>query len=234
MKPIIGVTPLFDDEKNSIWMLPEYLEAVKLAGGLPIILPLECENDDIDKLIGFCDGFLYTGGQDVDPLMYGEIPSEYCCPCNEKRDILEAKLFTEIYSKNKPILGICRGLQFINVMLGGSLYQDIPTELESDVKLKHHQEKPYSSTSHWVSILEDTPLMDIFKSEGLYVNSIHHQGIKELAPKAMPMALSEDGLIEAFYVPSKKFVMGVQWHPEYLFKEDKKQLGVIDAFISSC
>ena len=234
MKPIIGVMPLFDDEKNSIWMLPEYLEAVKLAGGLPIILPLECDNDDIDKLIGFCDGFLYTGGQDVDPLMYGEIPSESCGACNEKRDILEAKLFTEIYSKDKPILGICRGLQFINVMLGGSLYQDIPTELEGDVRLNHHQEKPYSSASHCVHILEDTPLKSILKSEKIYVNSIHHQGIKELAPKALPMAISEDGLIEAFYVPRKKFIMGVQWHPEYLFKKDKNQLKIIEAFIESC
>lgn len=125
MKPVIGVMPLWDDEKESIWMLPGYLEGIRQAGGLPIILPLTDNADEIDQLSDMCSGFLFTGGHDVDPKIYNETSiGDIVSPCRQ-RDEME-KIFLEFAIKqDKSVLGICRGIQFINAVLGGSLYQDI-------------------------------------------------------------------------------------------------------------
>ena len=125
MKPIIGVTPLFDSEKDSVWMLPGYLEGITAAGGIPIILPLYSDSGDIKKCSELCDGFLFTGGQDVSPEIYGEEKTEFCGETSELRDTLESTLLKIAIDENKPVLGICRGLQFINAALGGTLYQDL-------------------------------------------------------------------------------------------------------------
>ena len=125
-KPIIGVTLLWDEEKNSYWMLPGYLEGLEEAGAIPIILPLAADGADIAQFADLCDGFLFTGGQDVAPQLYREALKPTCGELCPARDTLERELLNRALEQDKPILGICRGLQVINVALGGTLIQDLP------------------------------------------------------------------------------------------------------------
>lgn len=199
MKPVIEVMPIWDDEKESIWMLPGYLEGICQAGGLPIILPLTDDADEIGQLADMCSGFLFTGGHDVDPKIYNETSiGDMVSPCSQ-RDKME-KLFLEIAIKrDKSVLGICRGIQFINAVLGavlgGSLYQDIPLQHKSNTE--HHQKPPYDVPVHSVILRENTPLHRLLNITEMKVNSYHHQVIKTPAPGLMEMAVSEDGLTEA-------------------------------------
>lgn len=234
MKPVIGVIPLFDETKDSIWMLPGYMDGIRLAGGLPIILPLKADMEDITQLCGICDGFLFTGGHDVDPAMYGAVKSDKCGVSNHDRDALEKKVFDYALIADLPVLGICRGIQLINVLCGGTLYQDLPTEHNSTVKVDHHMSPPYDVPCHEVTILEDTPLFKELDSLTLSVNSYHHQAVKDLAPSLLPMAVSEDGLIEALYMPGKKFIQAVQWHPEFNFHRDESSRRLFNSFVNAC
>ncbi|MBD5444754.1 MAG: gamma-glutamyl-gamma-aminobutyrate hydrolase family protein [Lachnospiraceae bacterium] len=234
MKPVIGIIPLFDETKDSIWMLPGYMDGIRLAGGLPIILPLKADMEDIAQVCGICDGFLFTGGHDVDPAMYGAERSDKCGTSNHDRDTLEKKVFDYALRTDLPVLGICRGIQLINVLCGGTLYQDLPTEHDSSIKVEHHMSPPYDVPCHEVTILEDTPLFKELDSLTLLVNSYHHQAVKDLAPSLLPMAVSEDGLIEALYMPDKKFIQAVQWHPEFNFYKDESSRRLFKSFVNSC
>ena len=215
-KPIIGVTPLWDAERKSVWMLPDYLDGIKTVGGLPIILPLEMEEKDADRIVETCDGFLFTGGQDVGS-----------CP---ERDNLETLLLSKALQSDKAILGICRGLQFINVFLGGTLWQDLPSQHPSEIT--HRQSKPYDAPTHQV-VLKGS-LKTLLGKAILEVNTLHHQAIKELGDSLKPMAIAPDGIIEAARMEGKRFVWGVQWHPEYMFKTDPDSLAIFSHFIHHC
>ncbi|MFI3330362.1 MAG: gamma-glutamyl-gamma-aminobutyrate hydrolase family protein [Rikenellaceae bacterium] len=230
MKKVVGVIPLWDEKKESVWMLPGYLDVLKLVGILPIILPLNADNDDVIQLCKMCDGFLFTGGHDVNPKLYDEIINDKCGqPCME-RDDLEAKIFSYALENDVPVLGICRGIQLINVLCGGTLYQDLPSEFFSDNAVSHQMIAPYDKIQHKVKILNDTPLYAIISSDEIGVNSYHHQAIKELAPTLKAMAISEDGLIEAVYMPEKKFIWAVQWHPELNYKVDENSRKITASF----
>lgn len=135
-KPIIGVTPLFDRERDSYWMLPGYLEGLEQAGAIPIVLPLPEDLDDLPQLVSLCDGLLFTGGQDVSPALYGETPKPTCGEICPARDRMEQALLHLALERDLPVLGICRGIQFLNAVLGGTLYQDLPTEHPSQTQ--HH------------------------------------------------------------------------------------------------
>ncbi len=233
-KPIIGVTPLFDEERDSIWMLPGYLDGIAAAGGIPIILPMAKNREDILRFAVEFDGFLFTGGQDVAPSVYGEEPLAFCkAPCPDK-DRLELLLLREIIGLDKPAFGICRGLQFFNAALGGTLYQDLQQQMKLKSPLNHHQSPPYDLPTHAVAILPDTPLRAATGSEKIRVNSYHHQGVKSLAAALKPAAIAPDGLIEAAFHPGKRFLMGVQWHPEYMYRTDKASADLFKEFVYCC
>ena len=212
MKPIIGILPLFDEKKESYWMLPGYMKGIANAGGIPVMLPFIENIEDIKQLSENFDGFLFTGGPDIDPAYYHEEKKENCGDLTPYRDTLESQLFKEVYALNKPILGICRGHQLLNVLCGGTLYDN---------------------KQHTVTLVEDTPLKSLFNKTILPVNSCHHQAIKELGNDLQPMAISEDGLVESCYVPNKKFVWGVQWHPEFMYTEKESQK-IFEEFIRKC
>ena len=232
MRPVIGLIPLYDDEKESYWMLPGYMNAIEKAGGLPIMLPLTEEKEELEEAYSLCQGILFTGGHDVSPEVYGqEIKSTCGKPC-KSRDVMEAYLLDKCIEDNKPFLGICRGLQFINAHLGGSLYQDLPTEYNCTVE--HHMAPPYNRPAHRVQVLEDTSLSDIIGSGIHEVNSYHHQAIKELSPKVQKMAVSEDGLVEAIAVKNHRFAIGVQWHPEFSYEDSEESMKLLKAFIKEC
>lgn len=231
MKPLIGVMPLWDEEKESIWMLPGYLDGIFQAGGTPVIFPFLTEESDIKRLADLCDGFLFTGGQDVSPEIYQEEPLDGLVSCCRKRDDMESIVLKEALKTGKPLLGICRGIQFINARLGGTLYQDIPTQHPSDTE--HHQSAPYSSAVHNVDVMKHTPLYDCLQAERLPVNSYHHQAVKAVAPGLEIMAVSTDGLVEALYKPDHPFLWAVQWHPEFSFQTDHNSRKIFQAFLNA-
>ena len=214
--PLIGVTPLWDAERKSVWMLPDYLDGIRAAGGIPVVLPLEMSEKDADRIVETCDGFLFTGGQDVGS-----------CP---KRDTLETLLLSKALSSDKPILGICRGLQFINVFSGGTLWQDLPSQHPSEIV--HRQGKPYGVPTHKVELNGD--LQTLLGKDIIEVNTLHHQAAKDLGNDLTAMAVAPDGIIEAFQMVGKRFVWAVQWHPEYMFKTDPDSLAIFSYFVNHC
>ena len=228
--PIIGVTPLWDAERKSVWMLPNYLEGIKTAGGIPVILPLEMSEEDAGRIVETCDGFLFTGGQDVTPELYGTKDATGTIIPSPERDRLETLLLEKALQADKAVLGICRGLQFINVFLGGTLWQDLPSQHPSDIV--HRQSKPYGIPMH--KVILDGDLKTLLGKDILEVNTLHHQAVKDLADGLTPMAVAPDGLIEAARMTSKRFVWAVQWHPEYMFKTDADSLAIFSCFARQC
>ena len=145
---------------------------------------------------------------------------------------MEKIIFDYALALNRPIFGICRGIQLINALCGGTLYQDLPSEYKSDVE--HHMQPPYDQIAHTITIEKDTPLFQWFQTDTIGVNSYHHQGVKELAKTLKPMAHSEDGLTEAVYMPDKPFVIAVQWHPEFNYKKEKSSQILFQRFVEAC
>lgn len=233
-KPMIGVLPLYDGDKDSYWMLPGYMKGVEEAGGIPVMLPLTTDIPDIEVLAESFDGFLFTGGHDVDPILYGEKKDDRCGEICTERDELERVLFELAVKLDKPAFGICRGLQLFNVLLGGTLYQDIPSQRPEESEISHKQKPPYAKPAHPVRVLKESGLFRLLGKETLQVNSYHHQGIKGLAPSLEAAAVSESGLIEAVIMPDKRFVWAVQWHPEFSLSEDPDSKVLFRSFVEAC
>lgn len=231
-KPLIGVMPLWDEGKKSIWMLPGYLEGIQEAGGTPVIFPLTEDREELEQLCSLCNGFLITGGQDVDPAIYGETPIPQMGEICTVLDQMERQVLEYVIKEDKAVLGICRGIQYLNAMLGGSLYQDLNVQHPS--KTEHHMEPPYDRVIHQVQIIDGTPLHQLLQVTELGVNSYHHQAVKTLAPSLTVMAESEDGLVEAVCMPEKTYVWAVQWHPELSYQTDKYSRKIFESFVAAC
>lgn len=231
MSPVIGLIPLYDDEKESYWMLPGYMKVLEQCGAVPIMLPLTSDKKVLEQAFAMCDGLLLTGGHDVGPYVYGKEASKECgIPC-KARDEMESILMELALQEDKPVLGICRGIQFMNAYLGGELYQDLPTEY--DCKVEHHMTPPYDRAVHKVEVLEGSMLADIIGAGVHEVNSYHHQALKHVADLLQVMALSEDGLVEAACVKNKKFMVGVQWHPEFSYEVSNDSIKLVQAFVDA-
>lgn len=230
-KTLIGIIPLVDRERESYWMLPGYMKGIEEAGGIPVMLPLTSDREALEKLVNYFDGFLFTGGHDVSPVVYREAVFEKCGECCPERDEMEAALLPIILEEDKPALGICRGLQLFNALLGGNLYQDLPAQFPSSVC--HRQPAPYDQPAHLVDLIKGTPLQRLLKKDSLPVNSCHHQGIRNLAPGLQPMAYAPDGLVEAVWKPGSRFLWAVQWHPEFSHKVDENSRKIFQDFVKA-
>ena len=230
-QPLIGIVPLIDYQRDSLWMLPGYLNGIIRAGGVPVMLPLTSDPDVLYRAMDVCSGFLLTGGQDVSPQLYGDRPLPQCGEVSPERDAMETMLLQKALESDKAVLGICRGIQFLNVYCGGTLWQDLQTQRPSDTE--HHMSPPYGRTVHRVSIAPDTKLYQIFGCTELAVNSYHHQAIKELGSGLQAAAVSEDGLIEGVVMPLHRFVCAVQWHPEFASPDDATAQKLFAAFIAA-
>ena len=229
-KPIIGVTPSVDEEKQRCVVQPGYLESIDRAGGLPLMLPLTDREEDIARFTELCDGFLFVGGPDIEPWRYGQTLLPECGPQNVQRDAMEWKLMEAALAADKPTFGVCRGIQVLNTVLGGTLYQDIPSQYETT--LSHQMpEPPYNRTAHPLRVVDGTPLADLSPAEG--VNSRHHQAILDLAPGLEVMAHAADGIIEAVRMPEKRFVWAVQWHPEAYWEEEGLNMQLFRKFVEA-
>lgn len=230
MSGLIGIMPFWDDEKKHIYMDQDCFASLHSVGLDSIIFPLTDDEAEIKRLTDLCDGFLLTGGDDVNPCMYGEAPTNDTVRTNPSRDHMESIVLNFALAADKPILAICRGFQLLNVVLGGTLYQDLPTQRPT--KVTHSMKEPYNRRSHDDVILNGTPLHRLLDKDKIEVNSLHHQAIKKLAPSLVEMARSEDGLIESAYRPENTFVWGVQWHPEHWTDGNQDSVKIFQEFAS--
>lgn len=233
-KPLIGILPLYDSIKKSLWMFPGYPEGITAAGGIPVILSILNRDEDIEAIAERLDGFVFSGGQDVDPQYYGEALLKYSNEIYPPRDQLELRLLRAVIARDKPIFGVCRGLQLINVALGGTLYQDINKQLKRDQPIQHFQQNNYEYPVHEVSVATSSRLYEIIGTKTIRVNSMHHQAIAHLSPQLLAAATSADGLVEAVEIPELRFGLAVQWHPEFLWQQDANTLKVLQAFVDAC
>lgn len=231
MKPIIAIFAEVDDEMNGKVQNP-YIKAIEKSGGTPILLPYVDNIETMNSFVSICDGFFFTGGADIDPKRYGEQPKAACGEIQYYRDKFEFTMVERVICTQKPILAICRGAQLINVALGGTLYQDIPSEIKTQIS--HRQSEPKFSPSHKVNIIADTPLSVLVKSEQLQANSFHHQAIKILGSGLKVMATADDGIIEAFYASDERYIRAYQWHPERLFESEEHNRMIFEDFIEAC
>ncbi|MBS0185911.1 MAG: gamma-glutamyl-gamma-aminobutyrate hydrolase family protein [Proteobacteria bacterium] len=210
----------------------KYPTAISKAGGIPILLPHE--KNLIDNYLSNLDGLVITGGRvDIDPHFYGEKTYHPSLTLNSKRTQFEFLLINKALEKNMPILGICGGHQLLNVVFGGTLFQDIPSEKGAFLPAHYSKCTPLHSYAHSVTIVQDTSLFQILGASpsSFEVNSAHHQGIKDLGKGLRASAFSSDNLIEAIESEEHSFVMGLQWHPEFLL--DAFSSRIFSAFINA-
>lgn len=231
--PIIGITPVSEPKRLEYAFSYYYPELVVEANGTPLLLPLTNSLKDLETYCNLCDGFIFSGGSDINPKLYKQNPHPQAGPYDDLRDYMETNLLKMAIRKNKPCFGICRGMQLMNVVNGGTLIQDIVSLRPS--KVKHLMSQPYENKfAHTIDIISGSLLENVFSCKQLLVNSIHHQAIDKLAANLEILALAEDNIIEAIVNPSLKFFVGVQWHPEYCFKTDTKNLDLVKYFINQC
>ena len=168
VKPIIGITPSHNTENDDTSLRPTYPRAIQAAGGLTILLPLEGTDEDWRQLAAMCDGFLFSGGPDLHPFLFGDETHSACGNVSPVRDSMEIRLLKAAMELKKPILGICRGIQLLNVALGGTIYQDIPSQMERTFPLAHKQPFYYTVPSHHVDIKKGKPFVKGFRRPGAY------------------------------------------------------------------
>lgn len=226
--PVIGITCSWEEKGGSFFIARNYMRAVVEAGGLPLIIPLVPKRL-WPSLAGTTDGIIFSGGGDVGSLIIGEEPLPGQGEVYPPRDFQELFLAKKALSGNKPVLGICRGMQLLNIAAGGNIYQDLDSQREG--VLQHMQTAPRSFTSHTVKIRGGTVLSKILGETRLRVNSFHHQSVKEIAPMFVVSALSPDGVVEALECPGHPFAVGVQWHPESL--RNRSSVRLFSAFVAA-
>jgi putative glutamine amidotransferase len=232
MQPLIGLTSsYFDPEALGKESLSSYARKVERAGGVPVHIPCGADEASIAAWAEELDGVLFTGGPDIGPERYGEAPSETVEVVAE-RDEVEFKVFDAFYGARKPILGVCRGAQLMNVFFGGSLIQDIPSEADASGRnyLRHTRGDVRGTPVHGVTTVGGTRLAEILGGS-FRVNSIHHQAARKPGEGLVVAAFSEDGLIEGVERPGYPFMVGVQWHPESL--DEEPHFRIFEAFIAA-
>lgn len=232
MKPIIGITTFESETKGYHTVNSYYINSVFDAGGIPVNIPIIYDENDYDAYLNIIDGIIFTGGLDISPLTYNENPLKEVNNISSIRDKYEFGLFRKAYERKLPILGICRGLQLANIVLGGNLFQDIHTQVPDTLG---HRPIGISKDElyHSINIKKDSKLYSIFQSSKIFVNSNHHQSIKKLGNNLAISAVSEDGIIEAVEATDQRFFIGVQFHPECLSKKHPEFLNIFKALISA-
>ena len=226
--PVIGITGNYNQETCTL--AEGYYQSVLKAGGIPFIIPPFYETDRLGELLDRLDGVIFSGGGDINPLLLGEEPVKELHSITPERDQQELLLARLAYDRQIPMLGICKGIQIINAAFGGTLYQDIHTQMEG-VRIKHCQDQDRRYPSHQVSITKGSILEKLFGTE-LAVNSFHHQACKEPAPGLKVTAMSSDGVIEAIESNEFKSIMGVQWHPEtFILRNNREMIPIFEWLI---
>lgn len=236
MRPIIGITTYDSTSQAGLPIVAlqiSYVNAILDAGGLPVLLPSQLNQGEWMEIYPSLRGILFTGGGDIAPGYFAGADHPKIGDVDDERDSLELPLLRFAAENGKPFLGICRGCQVVNVALGGTLYTHIPDQVVTDIRHDCYPDMPRNHIAHPVRVEEDSHIAKIFGEPILQVNSLHHQGIKDLAPTLKPVAYAPDGLIEAVEVPGHPFGFAVQWHPEWLTGQ-REMRNLFAAFIEAC
>lgn len=234
MKKVIIVSRRLTRKNKEInWVSEIYLQLLAKASLMPIIIPIaEATRLILDDYLKDYDGMIMMEGGDVNPQYYGEnYNTSELDEFDPLKDEIEIACCRHAIANNKPLMGFCRGLHIINSMHGGKIYKDV--QLVNGNKVLHMNYDNYDGHRHSVSIVEETPLYAWYGEKEIQVNTYHHQGIMKLGEGLIPMAYAPDGLIEGVYNPSKKFLVGLQFHPERMLPEHPGNQRVFDAFISA-
>lgn len=224
--PLIGLTTYNQVNKFGFpiaALMHKYISAVADAGGASLLIPSGMNSDALRIVFDRLDGLLFTGGGDLAPSTYTDNIHPNLDGVDEARDSLEFSLVMAAVETGKPFLGICRGLQTINVALGGTLYSHIPDQYPNAIKHNYDSGTERELLAHKVDITVGTLLAEVFCETSLSVNSLHHQGVKDLAPRLKPVGVAPDGLVEAVVLPGHPFGVAVQWHPEWLTSQPAAQ-----------
>lgn len=231
LKPIIGMTAMpFENGEMKVYRCNQsYVQAILDAGGIPVLLPSNGANEDYAELAAHLDGLLIPGGGDISTFLYGEEAIKQVTNMRSADDLFEFAVLRRMAELGKPILGICRGVQVINVAFGGTLYQDIPSQFPSNQC--HHQSGPRYEPFHYVELEEGSRLAKILGTSKLAVNTYHHQAVKDVAPSFRICAKAHDGLTEAIEHESK-YILGVQWHPECMYDVHKEFAPIFHDFVA--
>ena len=230
-KPIIGIAPGYNGSEYSS-LRRTYTDAIIKAGGIPFILPQVNDAAQAAEMLHHVDGLVLTGGGDLDPVHYGESVLNETVEIDSHRDTLDIFYAQAAWDGKMPILAICRGEQLMNVVLGGSLYQDLPSQKPGDIA--HRQKVDGKVPTHRIQVEKGSMLYRIMGSEELMVNSFHHQAVKEPSPIVTVTALSDDGVVEAFEMNGKgRWLLAVQFHPEILVRGNESWLSIFKAFVKA-
>ncbi len=232
-RPLVGISMRYDWRNEFFYLRQTYAEAVYGAGALPIYIPLFPETEYLEPLVERLDGVLLAGSDsDVDPLRYGHDPHPKLGAVLPRRDATDAMLIEISERRGLPLLAICYGLQALNVSRGGTLIQDVESEVENAVK--HQQGDIYVRHCHKINILDGTLLSDLAGTTTTTVNSHHHQAIKRPGENLTPVAWASDGVIEAVVdETSDRWIFGVQWHPEVGWADDALSRAIFGAFVEA-
>lgn len=222
-RPLIAITTSYNSE-GMIRMRPAYLDALWQAGAVPVFVAHTTDAQKLDEYAAEFDGFLFSGGVDVDPKYYGEQIMFDSVNVSAERDEFELALAARVIAGERPVLGICRGIQLLNVAMGGDLYQHIEA---------HSQSEPRDVTPYTVRIQPGTRLHDIVGHDEIRVNSFHHQAVRRVAPGLVCAGVAEDGICEAVCLPGERFLVGVQWHPELFYSKDAAAASIFRAFVEA-
>lgn len=231
--PLIGISGSVAKTEKDMSIQTCYTNALMRAGALPVLLCPHMNDDMLLSCLSGLDGVLLAGGNDVSPDRYGHEPINALGEVNPLRDDFEGRLVRMAAQMNMPVLGICRGIQSMNVALGGTLWQDVPSQYhrpDGKEGLAHSQTRADFYTSHRVKIEKGTLLSRVIGEEEIWVNTFHHQAVREAAPGLAVGAHASDGLIESIEHPGLPFFLGVQWHPERYFDRDRTAMALFDAF----
>ena len=193
-----------------------YVESIQQAGAMPVMIPLGLPEEQLSELLSRVDGVLFSGGGDVHPERYGSSPHPLVDFVDEDRDREEALLVNHAVQRGLPVFGICRGLQLINVALGGTLYEDLGAQFPGAIRHDYAEEHQRDYLAHRVEVKQGSLLAEVLGCSSVQVNSLHHQGIRQLAAGLQVSAYAPDGVVEGVELPGYPFGLAVQWHPEWL------------------
>lgn len=230
-KPVIGIT--VSEWEGSLRLGFGCEKAIVAAGGLPLLLPIHISPEDAAALLARCDGVLFSGGVDVDPVLYGEEVLEACETIDVDRDKAEIAYFEAARAMHLPMFGICRGHQMINVLMGGDLYQDLPTGFPRENALQHRSKSAGDTLLHSIRVEEDSMLQKIIHGEPMRVTSTHHQAVRKVGKGLRAVGHSADGVIEALESTGEDYILTVQWHPELRFEREKHALELFCALVAA-
>jgi putative glutamine amidotransferase len=229
---VVGITLGDGDEPGLHAMREDYVRSVEQAGAIPVVLP-PVRPEDAPAILDRLDGIVLSGGVDVDPSLYGQAPHPKLGRVNRRRDDFELALTREALRRDAPILAICRGLQVLNVATGGTLVQDIPSTIEG--AMLHGGRGPRSRRAHRAEVVAGSRLRAILGQDELSVNSIHHQSVDRLGEGVVVSArCPEDSVVEGVEMPGRRFVVGVQWHPESFWNQPDSFQPLFDEHVEAC